>query len=102
MSIQSDPSPSLVRKAVYWALLNGIVVDNDGSSDSVVHAPISLSPYVYPRLAFDEARSLAPLFNKVVHSVAKEGNWLIKTLENVMYFIQNITYRDLLHIDSDC
>lgn len=86
MSVVLDQSPLLVRKAVYWSLLNGIVVDNDGDSDSVVHAPISLSPFIYPRTAFEEARSLAPLFNKLVNYVAKEGAWLIKTLENVTKF----------------
>ena len=86
MDIQFDTSPQTARKCIYWALLNGIVVDSGSSPDSVVHAPVSLAPYLYPRAALEEAESLSPLFNKLVHAVAKEGKWLVKTLDRVRLF----------------
>ncbi len=72
-----------VERSILWALLNGIVVSNNGQDGSTVHAPFSLSPYAYPRGAFSQAQALAPLFNRLVHKVAAEKEWLLKALENV-------------------
>jgi hypothetical protein len=72
-----------IERCVSWALLHGIVVSNNGQDGSVIHAPISLAPFRFPRAAFQQAKDLASLFNLLVHRVASNTDWLLQTLENV-------------------
>lgn len=72
-----------IERCISWAVLHGLVVSNNGQDGSMIHAPISLLPYHYPKDAFYQAKSLAPLFNLLVHRVASNSQWLLQTLENV-------------------
>lgn len=72
-----------IERCIAWANLHGLIVSNTGQDRSIIHAPISLLPYKFPKHAFDQAISLASLFNLLVHRVAGNHEWLLKTLENV-------------------
>lgn len=73
------------ERCLAWANLHGLIVSNNGQDRSIIHAPISLLPYQFPKQAFDQAKSLADIFNLLVHRVAGNSEWLLQTLENVLY-----------------
>lgn len=73
-----------IDKSIYWSLLNGIVVSNNITNDgSTIHAPFSLKPYKYPLKSFYYVKNLSSLFNKLVHQISRNNQWLLNTLENV-------------------
>ena len=78
---------SEVDKSIYWCLLNGIIISNNGEDGSTIHAPFSLKPYLYPEYSFLKAQELAPLFNLLIQRVANNKTWILKTLQNVYLFI---------------
>ncbi|KAJ7548077.1 hypothetical protein O6H91_08G116300 [Diphasiastrum complanatum] len=78
----------LVPEALAWASTHGLVmgdksIENSGKVPGVglVHAPFCLFPTPFPAEAFEHAIDLAPLFNKLVDEVSKDGNFLQETLE---------------------
>jgi glutathione synthase len=80
------PLDTLAAAANAYASANGIqverkTVDANGDSTSVFQgAPVSLLPQAYPKSAFDQATSLAPLFNVLVERISRDRVFLQQTL----------------------
>jgi glutathione synthase len=80
------PLDTLAAAANAYASTNGIqverkTVDTNGDSTSVFQgAPISLLPQAYPKSAFDQATTLAPLFNVLVDRISRDRDFLQQTL----------------------
>jgi hypothetical protein len=79
-----------IERCISWAVLHGLVVSNNGQDGSMIHAPISLLPYQFPKDSFHHAKNLAPFFNLLVHRVASNSQWLLQTLENVFVSLSSL------------
>ncbi|TVU51778.1 hypothetical protein EJB05_03222 [Eragrostis curvula] len=77
----------LVEEALVWCSQHGLVVGDKNHSRSgkapgvgLLHAPFSLLPMSFPRVYWDQALELAPLFNELVDRVSLDGEFLQQTL----------------------
>ena len=68
-----------VTDLISWQMTHGIVMTDKNNKRVLqehqinslsIHAPITLSPYVYPSSQFEKGIKLAPLFNDLVHAGA--------------------------------
>ncbi|XP_065212366.1 glutathione synthetase-like isoform X2 [Planococcus citri] len=69
-----------------WALLNGIVMRSKSnySRDSVIFAPFTLFPSIFPRVEFEKAVEIQPVLNELMHKVAHDYEFLYNTLKNTI------------------
>ncbi|KAJ3015171.1 hypothetical protein HKX48_004752 [Thoreauomyces humboldtii] len=82
--ISDRNSNLLTTHAVDWALAHGLVVRTaDKDIPSVTHAPFALFPSPFPRKAFEQALHLQPLFNELVHNVARDHAFITETMESL-------------------
>ncbi|TVU51776.1 hypothetical protein EJB05_03220 [Eragrostis curvula] len=77
----------LVEEALVWCSQHGLVVGDKNHPRSgkapgvgLLHAPFSLLPMSFPRVYWDQALELAPLFNELVDRVSLDGEFLQQTL----------------------
>ena len=69
----------LIVEAIDWAAAHGMLVRPQGTQFD--HCPFSLLPTPLPREAYEAAAALGPLFGKLTDAVARDTEWLHKTLE---------------------
>ena len=78
------PVDELASQANSYASANGVQVEKRHSDDPTKSyfecAPMSLLPNAYPKQAFAQAQTLAPHFNLLVDRVARDAEFLQKTL----------------------
>ena len=74
--MDNDP---LVVEAIDWAAAHGMLVRPKGTQFD--HCPFALLPTPLPRAAFEAAVAIGPLFGKLTDAVARDTEWLHKTLE---------------------
>jgi hypothetical protein len=73
-----------VSKCVEYAATHGIIVNIKKDDNYIMtHAPVTLYPYNFPRLAFTRAISLACMYNILVDRIARSPQWLLETLHTV-------------------
>lgn len=89
MTFPPDISPQeeaeLVHEIKEWSFSNGLVmvpVDN-GNWSRVVHAPVTLYPTIFPKIAFQRAINIQELYNRIYISVTLNTDWLVSQLEKV-------------------
>ncbi|KAJ3358378.1 hypothetical protein GGF32_000480 [Allomyces javanicus] len=83
-ALPAAQSASLRDQAVDWALAHGLVIRSATTpTSSVVHAPFALFPSPFPRSCFTRARDLAPAFNRLVHAVTKDGQFLRAIMDEI-------------------
>uniref|UniRef100_A0A0D9XYB6 Glutathione synthetase n=1 Tax=Leersia perrieri TaxID=77586 RepID=A0A0D9XYB6_9ORYZ len=77
----------LVEEALVWSSQHGLVVGDKNHPRSgkapgvgLLHAPFSLLPMSFPKVYWDQAVELAPLFNELVDRVSLDGDFLQETL----------------------
>ena len=83
-SSQLSASPTgstLVQEAVAWCGLNSLMYTDGKLSWS--HAPVTLSPYAYPREGFEYAQRIQPLINTLIDNIARDREFLVSVLESV-------------------
>ena len=84
MRIMSTLSDNLIHYALTHGIIYGIkqsaLTNNLVPSTAVVHAPITMYPYEYPKRAFEDAVILAPIFNELINKVSRDTNWLRSVL----------------------
>ena len=73
--MDNDP---LVVEAIDWAAAHGMLVRPKGTQFD--HCPFALLPTPLPRAAFEAAVAIGPLFGKLTDAVARDTEWLHKTL----------------------
>ncbi len=85
------PLPKLTSFANSFAAVHGLQVEtkkqsqqdsssSKSSSSSYQCAPISLLPNIFPRQCFEQAQTVAPLFNVLVDKISRNGKFLNETL----------------------
>lgn len=52
----------------------------------LLHAPFALLPMPFPKVYWDQALELAPLFNKLVDRVSLDGEFLQETLARLFSY----------------
>jgi glutathione synthase len=88
MSSSSSETQELIDRASSWCASHGVLM---GARDEEIHrtplgpyiyepAPFSLYPTDFSQVAFQKAYQLAKPFNKLVHAVAQNRDWLLTTL----------------------
>lgn len=77
----------LVEEALVWCSQHGLVVGDKNHPRSgkapgvgLLHAPFALLPMSFPKVYWEQALELAPLFNELVHRVSLDGEFLQQTL----------------------
>uniref|UniRef100_A0A453ST39 Glutathione synthase substrate-binding domain-containing protein n=1 Tax=Aegilops tauschii subsp. strangulata TaxID=200361 RepID=A0A453ST39_AEGTS len=77
----------LVEEALVWCSQHGLVVGDKNHPRSgkapgvgLLHAPFALLPMSFPKVYWEQALELAPLFNELVHRVSLDGDFLQQTL----------------------
>ena len=68
----------LIKQAVTWAGTNGLVY-TDGDI-LCTHAPVALLPNSFPRDSFEYLKSIQPIFNVLIDSVARDKDFILATL----------------------
>ena len=63
---------------------NNNVDTTKASTKTYQMAPMSLLPQAYPRTAFLSAVQLAPHFNRLVHAVSQDSDFLVQTLGGIV------------------
>jgi len=95
----------IVRHAIDWALTHGLnyrVPLTFSSSTQAIpepikyaatHAPFALFPAPFPKVCFQKAKDLQPVYNELFHSISKDKEFLesaVKSLGNSDSFITNL------------
>jgi len=78
---QPGSSSALVQQAIAWCGLNSLMYTDGKLSWS--HAPVTLSPYAYPREGFEYAQRIQPLLNTLVDNISRDREFLVSVLEPV-------------------
>ncbi len=65
-----------------WAASNGLMYRSKTGIDDFIIAPFTKNPFPIPTSAFEISASLAPLWGKLVHGIAKDSAWLVSKLES--------------------
>ncbi|EFJ43050.1 hypothetical protein VOLCADRAFT_76898 [Volvox carteri f. nagariensis] len=91
MDLGKEGIMPLVEDAVVWSNQHGLVVALKGDEFvnpdfAVIHAPLSLTPVVYPRARFKLAQQVMPLFNRLVDAVAADEDYLEGTLRHAAQY----------------
>ena len=80
-----EAQKELVEQAVVWASLHGLTYGAGLSgelSSSLVHAPVSLFPVLYPARTFHQAKKATLAFNTMIDAVSRDDEFLHQTLES--------------------
>lgn len=73
----------LAAQANSYASANGVQVEKRSSEQSKSYfecAPMSLLPNAYPKAAFEQAKTIAPQFNRLVDRVSRDADFFQSTL----------------------
>lgn len=71
----------ITQQAITWCGINGLMY-TDGKLNWC-HAPIALTPNVFPRKSFIELQNIQSLFNELIDRVSRNKAFIIKELEEV-------------------
>ena len=68
----------LLTHAIDWSLANGLIMrgTTKEGSGTAVHAPFALFPSPYPQEAYQKAVNLQPIFNRLVHEISEDWEFL--------------------------
>lgn len=89
----------LVGRSVDWAASHGLVMrykntgENNIPSCLAVHAPFALFPSPFPKSCYDHAIQLQPLFNKLVHVVANDTDFVANVIGSLSGGVDDFTWR---------
>ncbi|KAK3117813.1 Glutathione synthetase [Teratosphaeriaceae sp. CCFEE 6253] len=73
-----------------WSIANGLAVrptpsyvptDTDPSGALATTAPVTLFPSLFPRVCFEQAKSVAQAYNELYSAIASDEAWLKQTVE---------------------
>ena len=73
-----------------WSIANGLAVrpassyvpeDKNPSGALATTAPVTLFPSLFPRVCFEEAKSVAKAYNDLYSAIASDEAWLKQTVE---------------------
>jgi len=96
---------SIVRHAIDWALAHGlnyrVPVTFSCSTQAIpepikyaaTHAPFALSPAPFPKVCFQKAKNLQPIYNELFHNISRDKGFIdtaVKSLGNSDDFITNL------------
>ncbi|XP_033754134.1 glutathione synthetase-like [Pecten maximus] len=87
ISFNEKKIQEIVKKTKEHALLHGIVMRTEelpASSEKVQYAPFALFPSLVPRKALVKVKDIQPHFNKMMHMVAYDMEFLQRCLSNVV------------------
>jgi len=76
---------SLLKPALDYAVMHGLVYADKNLAGDISRAtqcPVALLPGKVPVQAFQDVVELAPLWNKLVDAIARDREWLYRTLEH--------------------
>ena len=85
-----DQEAYLLSHIKDWSFLNGLVVrpsatfipkEVDPSRSTVVTAPVTLFPSLFPQACFEEARAIQRAYNELYALIASNVNWLQEIVE---------------------
>lgn len=95
-SLTSDQSDYLLSNIKDWSILNGLTVrpsesfvskEIDPSRSLAITAPVTLSPSLFPRACFEEARAIQTAYNELYASIATDEEWLRGIVEEYANFL---------------
>jgi len=81
ISAHQLPLDTLTSYLISYSATNGILVQP--TPETLVPAPLSLLPNVFPRTAFHHGVNIAPLGNTLVDLISRDGEFLRETLQGV-------------------
>ncbi|XP_060063120.1 glutathione synthetase-like [Ylistrum balloti] len=87
ISLDDKTIQNIITKTKHYALLHGVLIrstDSPGDSEKVHYAPITLFPSLVPREALNKVEAIQIHFNKMMHMVAQDLDFLQKCLCNVI------------------
>ena len=81
---QAPTALSFIPHIQAYAASHGIVMVSKTDPRLVHHAPVSMLPFPFPRRLFLTAVELAEPFNFLVDAIARDEEWLLSTLSDVL------------------
>ncbi|KAG4084574.1 glutathione synthase [Neocallimastix lanati (nom. inval.)] len=96
---------SIIRHAIDWALAHGlnyrVPVTFSCSTQAIpepikyaaTHAPFALTPAPFPKVCFQKAKDLQPVYNELFHNISRDKEFIdsaVKSLGNTDSFITNL------------
>ncbi|XP_069113873.1 glutathione synthetase-like [Argopecten irradians] len=87
ISLSEKKIQEIAKKTKEHAILHGIVMRTEelpGSSEKVQYAPFALFPSLVPRAALEKVKATQKHFNKLMHMVAYDTEFLQNCLTNVV------------------
>ncbi|CAH1759574.1 19591_t:CDS:2 [Entrophospora sp. SA101] len=88
LNLSNENLEQLKKLAIDWSLSHGLNIrpknfNQQQSSSSVLHAPISLLPTPFPRKQFDLVVELQPLFNILYHKLSNDHQLISNVIEEI-------------------
>nr|CAG8468455.1 8035_t:CDS:2 [Entrophospora candida] len=88
LNLSNENLEQLKKLAIDWSLSHGLNIrpknfNQQQSSSSVLHAPISLLPTPFPRKQFDLVVELQPLFNVLYHKLSNDHQLISNVIEEI-------------------
>ncbi|XP_060815661.1 glutathione synthetase-like isoform X1 [Bombus pascuorum] len=86
LQLSREELENVVDKAKDWALMHGISMRSKVSfnKNQVQVLPFTLLPSSFPRKKFEKAKGIQVLLNELIHKVAHDNNFLIKSLKSTI------------------
>ncbi|XP_021354291.1 glutathione synthetase-like [Mizuhopecten yessoensis] len=87
ISLDERKIQEIIKKTKEYAMLHGVLIrtaESPGHSERAHYAPLTLFPMLVPRDALTKVKAIQPHFNKLMHMVAQDMEFLQKCLCNVL------------------
>jgi len=88
--LDDEQSKYLLTNLKDWSIANGLAVrpttayvpaETDPSGALATTAPVTLFPSLFPKVCFEQAKSVAKAYNELYSAIASDEDWVRQTVE---------------------
>ena len=84
-TLSAGQQQQLFQHATDYAFARGLLMKSKPpTAQQAIHAPFALFPSPFPRQAFERAVELQPLFNKLVHAISLDFDFIESTFSEYL------------------
>ena len=101
-TVSPDQLANLIFNIKDWQITHGMQLKYGPDVESVSSTPIGVSvfPTPFPRVLFEQAQELQPIYNKLYAAISEDEEWLYKVLRGCVLCLFAIAYSIQLTIPS--
>ena len=101
-AISQDQLSSLIFNIKDWQITHGMQLKYGPDVESISSTPIGVAvfPTPFPRVFFEQAQALQPIYNRLYAAISEDEEWLYKVLTGCVSVFSRIAYSVQLTMPS--